>query len=113
MSPSDELNTTSEPLHWIRLELVPLPDSNHSEKTLFWNPSTESLLGDGADEVLSLVEEATQAGHLNGATLSHFEITQPLSKPSELAAILTQHYWVVPEPVKEPGLANTETELLH
>lgn len=113
MSPSDELNTSSEPFHWIRLDLVPLPDSNRCEKTLFWNPSTEALLGDGADEILALVDEALQAGHLNGATMSHFEITQPLSKPSELAAILTQHYWVVPEPVKSPGLAEIEPELLH
>lgn len=95
---------------WIRLELVPLPESDLMEKVLFWNPDTEELLGEGVEEVLGFVEDARQAGHISGSMLSHFEITRPLSKPSELAAILAQHFWVIPEPVKQPGLVVSEDE---
>lgn len=109
LSPS----TSSEPLEWIRMELMPLPGSDHQPKVLFWNPTTEALLGDGSEEVLALVAQAVEAGHLKSATLSHFEITQPLQKPSEFAAILTQHYWVVPQPVKSPDLAESNPALLH
>lgn len=97
-----------KPLEWIRLECIPLPDSTLKEFVVFWNPDTREILGDHADTVLTLVEEALEKGHLKGATLSHFEISDPLSKPSELAAVLAQHFWVIPQPVESPGLNSFE-----
>ncbi|MBD3611702.1 MAG: hypothetical protein HUJ13_04725 [Hydrogenovibrio crunogenus] len=93
----------SKPYHWIRLELVPLPGLNdHVKKVLYWNPDAAELIGDGAEEILQMIQIAQKDGFINGSSISHFEITSPLNKPSELAAILTQYYWIVPEPVMEP-----------
>jgi len=93
----------SQPYHWIRLELVPLPGlDKHAKKILYWNPDAAKLVGEGAEEILEMILATQQKGFVTGASISHFEITAPLSKPSELAAILTQHYWIVPEPVAEP-----------
>lgn len=95
---------------WIRLELIPLPDSPLQARLVYWNPDTSELLGDGVDDILAMVAQAQQAGHLSNRHLSHFEITQPLQKPSELAAILAQHFWVVPEPVEQPGLVVSDSK---
>lgn len=93
----------SKPYHWIRLELVPLPGlDQHTKKVLYWNPDAAELIGEGSEEILKMIQSFQKKGFVNGSTLSHFEITSPLNKPSELAAILTQHYWIVPEPVAEP-----------
>lgn len=107
MSDHNSLEQKAEPakaLQWIRLELLPLPDSEWSEKLLYWNPTSQELLGEGAEAVLELVNSALQEGHVSGFNLSQFEITNPLSQPSELAAILAKHFWVIPQPVKLPGL---------
>lgn len=96
--------TLTEALEWIRLELLPLPESEWTEKLLYWNPTTQELLGEGAEAVLEMVDKALQDGGISGAHLTQFEITNPLSQPSELAAILVQHFWVIPQPVKLPGL---------
>ena len=93
----------SSPLQWIRLECLPLPDNDSESFVVFWNPQTREVVGEAAEKVLKMVDEALQKGHLQGATLSHFEITDPLSKPSELAAVLAQYFWVVPQPVEAPG----------
>lgn len=102
--------TPLKPLEWIRLELVPLLDSQVSEKLLYWNPNQGELVGEGAEEVLDWVQQAISSGNLSGSTLSQFEITDPLHKPSELAAILAQYYWVIPQPVEAPGLVNSEVK---
>lgn len=93
----------SEPYHWIRLELVPLPGlDDQATKIVYWNPDAAELIGEGAEEIIGMVQAAQETGFVNGSSLSHFEITAPLNKPSELAAILAQSYWIVPEPVIEP-----------
>lgn len=96
---------------WIRLELIPLPalEERYSSLLLWWNPDQRLLLGEGHEQILKLVDQAMQDKALRGSQLNHFEITDPLNKPSELAAILAQHFWVIPEPVAEAGVEETET----
>lgn len=99
------------PIEWIRLECLPLPDSNVEPCVVFWNPETQEILGDAAEQILQWVEDATEKGYINSPTLSHFEIVNPLTQPSELAAILAQYYWVVPQPVLSPDDDNVEPNL--
>lgn len=101
------------PLEWIRLELHPLPGTDHTQKCLFWNPDTQEVLGEGAQTVIELAQAALSQGHLKSPSLNHMEITAPLSKPSELAAVLAQHYWVIPEPVAEPQMPADASNTLH
>jgi len=104
---------TKPPLEWIRLELHPLPGTDHTQKCLFWNPETQEVLGEGAQTVIDLAQAAMSQGHLKSPSLNHMEMTAPLSKPSELAAVLAQHYWVIPEPVAEPQLSTGPSDTLH
>lgn len=92
---------------WIRLQLIPLPESQKPEKLLYWNPNTGELLGQGVEDVKLWVEYAQHAGIISGHNGTYFEITEPMHKPTELAAILGQHYWVVPEPVETPNFFDT------
>lgn len=103
--------TITAPLQWIRLELIPLAlhDNDFSEMLLWWNPETGVLQGESVEVVLRLVDEALAKRVLHGALLNHFEITDPLHKPSELAAILAQYFWVIPEPVEAPGLLTSQS----
>jgi len=87
---------------WIRIECLPLPGSPWPAKILFWNPATETLQVEGVADVLQLLDEAVAKGFVSGSTFSHFEIVHPLQKPSELAAVLGQHYWLIPQPVSAP-----------
>lgn len=96
------LQTPTTESIWIRIECLPLPYSDWSPRILFWNPVTETLQGDGVEEILQLLEDAVAKGYVCGSTFSHFEILHPLQKPSELAAVLGQHYWLIPEPVESP-----------
>ncbi|MEA3405133.1 MAG: hypothetical protein U9R28_05265 [Pseudomonadota bacterium] len=99
-----------QPLEWIQLELVPLPsfEQAYPERLLWWNPSEGSLIGEGADLILLMIEEAMTTKVLHSSSLNHFELTDPLKKPTELAAILGQYYWVIPLPVESPGLLSSE-----
>jgi hypothetical protein len=103
--------TSSTPLQWIRLELIPLVshEAEFSEMLLWWNPDAGVLQGESVEVVLQLIHEALEKRVLQGALLNHFEITDPLHKPSELAAILAQYFWVIPQPVEAPGLSTSET----
>ncbi|WP_024850703.1 hypothetical protein [Hydrogenovibrio kuenenii] len=89
-------------LDWIRLECIPLPDSRFDPCVVFWNPNEQKILGDAAEQILQWVADAEQKGYISTPTLTHFEIVSPLTQPSELAAILAQYYWVIPEPVSSP-----------
>lgn len=108
------MSDDSVPLPWIKLELIPLPgiDPPLSQRVLWWNPEARHLIGEGADEVLIMIHQAAAAGVVKGAMLNHFEITDPLYKPSELAAILAQYFWVIPEPVATPEMGGQNDELL-
>lgn len=100
------------PLDWIKLELMPLPGATGREaKVLWWNPQARIVEGEGCDEVLALAEAAAQAGSLETGSGGLVEITDPLHQPSELAAVLAQYYWVIPQPVAAPGdLALSDAE---
>lgn len=105
-----EADAIVKPLEWIRLELLPLPESELDAMLLYWNPLTGVLQGEGSEMVLDWITQALKQGNVSSPTLSQFEITDPLRKPSELAAILAQHFWVLPQPVEAPGLVNFEVK---
>ncbi|MEA1990060.1 MAG: hypothetical protein U9N57_12755 [Pseudomonadota bacterium] len=90
-------------LEWIRLELIPLPNyaSKFKPMILWWNPEEGRLEGEIA-VVLGIVNAAIEQGSISIVPTGSMEITQPLHKPSELAAILGQYFWVIPEPVAKP-----------
>lgn len=91
------------PLEWIKLELLPLAAATgHQAKILWWNPEQRLLEGEGHQEVLALVEAARTQGSLQTGS-GAIEITDPLHQPTELAAVLAQYYWVVPQPVAKSG----------
>jgi len=97
-------NDTPAPLQWICLQLIPLEGKDMSDPdaiTVWWNPDEQTLFGDSKTLVMDLIQKAQSSGleTMQGA----FEITEPLGKPSQLAAILAQKYWVVPQPVENPG----------
>lgn len=95
---------SATPLEWIRLELIPLPAAEGiSAKLLWWNPEQRILQGEGKDEVIALATASLDKGYLQTGTGTHIEITDPLHQPSQLAAVLAQYYWVIPQPVNEPG----------
>ncbi|MDX1795448.1 MAG: hypothetical protein R3219_01880 [Hydrogenovibrio sp.] len=93
----------ASPLEWIRLECVPLPDAEVDACVVYWNPTSRDIQGQRAEFIRSLAEAALKDGYIKTPTLSHFEITDPLAKPSELAAVLGQYFWVIPQPVEGPG----------
>ena len=89
-----------EPLEWIHLELMPLPDADscYTPAVLWWNPQTGELLGDQAEFVKTLVDKQLQVGHVEGS-FGSIELSAPFTTPTELAVILGQFYWVIPQPV--------------
>lgn len=111
ISPEDEATDAPKPqIEWIEMSLVPLPDSTMQETLVYWNPTTEELVGQGAELVMQLVQEAQAAGTVQGVSQDYIEIIQPLSHPTQLAAILTQHFWVLPKPIQAPGLVDNEAD---
>lgn len=95
---------STTPLEWIRLELMPLPGAQDwPSLELWWNPETRSMEGEGCERILTLAQAALDKGSLQSGNGSHIEITDPLHQPSELAAVLAQYYWVIPQPVSAPG----------
>ncbi len=54
-----------------------------------WDPSTESVRGEGADYVRAVAAHAQQVGYMLGHPYpTPYSITNPLSTPAELAVIL-------------------------
>lgn len=98
-----DANAPSEPFHWIQLELLPLPHAQEafSKLLVWWNPDDREIVGESAEVVLKMIEEAKH----KGASGPHesVELSDPLGKPTELAAILGQYFWVIPQPVRSPG----------
>ncbi len=92
------------PLEWIKLELLPLPGAqDYQALVLWWNPQERVLEGEGKEVILDLVTSALDKGSLQTGSGAHIEVTDPLHKPSELAAVLAQYYWVIPQPVAAAG----------
>jgi len=102
---------TAIPLEWIRLELIPLPNytSRYKSMILWWNPEKGSLEGE-VSVVMDIVSAAIEQGSISIVPTGSMEITQPLHKPSELAAILGQYFWVIPEPVVKPFEFSSELD---
>jgi hypothetical protein len=84
---------------WIRMELVPLPTSEQPAALLYWNPDSGELVGDEVASVHQLIADTLVQG-LTG-DLARVELSDPYRKPTELAAVLSQHYLVIPEPVMD------------
>lgn len=84
---------------WVKVELIPLPTTERLAALFYWNPDSGELVGDCASDIQALVDTAMREG-LNGR-MGGVELSDPLHKPSELAAILSQHWMVIPEPVTE------------
>lgn len=94
------------------MELVPLPTSELAALLLYWNPEQGRLVGEGSELVVALVDRALQQG-LTG-DMAGMELTSPLHKPSELAAILSQFWLVIPEPVADlPVLVQAGSQTLN
>lgn len=109
-----DIAQNSEPFHWIQLELLPLPhcQDEFSKLLLWWNPEERKIIGDNAQVVLDMIHKAEDKG--SSGPGESVELNDPLSKPTELAAILGQYFWVVPQPVKTPGeVSNTDSESHH
>lgn len=88
------------PLEWIQLELIPLAnfENEFSTMLLWWNP-VEGILEGAKPELLAIIDKAMHAGSIESQQGASIEITDPLKKTTELAAILAQYFWVVPQPV--------------
>lgn len=62
-----------------------------------WDPSTGSVRGEGADYVRAVAAHAQHAGYALGHPHpTPYSITNPLSKPAELAVILG-NVWRLPK----------------
>ena len=102
-------------IDWIQLELVPLPrfEQELSKLVLWWNPTDRKIVGEGAEAIINIVQSAMDEGCLKGSVASgmpEIELTDPLSQPSELAAILAQYFWVIPTPVKSEDVLTVSSE---
>ncbi|MDX1352351.1 MAG: hypothetical protein R3254_05010 [Thiomicrorhabdus sp.] len=88
------------PLDWIRIELLPLPGvgDDYPQFTFWWNPEQGLIEGEIA-LVEQLVNNALALGSVTTQSNAMVEITNPYHKPTELAAILGQYYWLIPQPV--------------
>ena len=102
---------TLTPLEWIRIELIPLTNyaSRFKPMIFWWNPEQGSLEGE-ITVVSDIVKSAIDKGSISIVPAGSIEITSPLHKPSELAAILGQYFWVIPEPVDKPFELATNSE---
>ncbi len=105
---------SATPFEWIRLELMPLPGATDwPGLVLWWNPQARALEGEGKEAILQLALAAKEKGSLQSGNGTHVEITDPLHQPSELAAVLAQYYWVIPQPVSAPGDSHETPSLLN
>jgi len=93
-----------KPLAWIRMGLAPLPqfENEMPETVVFWNIDTGELRGPGVDWVQPLIEEARKKGSLTSSKGEIIQIDDPLKSSTQLSMILSQRYWVSPQPVEAP-----------
>ncbi len=91
---------SKSPLEWIQLELIPLPDQIHhvEECLVWWNPQTGEILGDAAETIIDIINAQLLKGSVTN-TSGTIELSDPFKKPTELASVLGQFFWVVPMPV--------------
>lgn len=93
---------------WVQMQLVPLPTTTLAESMVYWNVEDGIFVGDSAELVTQLVEQALAEG------IAGVELTDPYRQPSELAVILSRYYIVVPEPMASaPNFIPTCSCCLH
>lgn len=99
-----QASPSKPPLAWIQLELVPLPhcQDQYQKMVVWWNLDEKTIAGDHAPLVIRLINEALEKG--SSGPNESVEINDPLSTPTELAAILGKYFWVIPQPVEQPGV---------
>ena len=99
-----DTQSSAEPFLWIQLELLPLPhcQDEYSRIVVWWNPDERLIVGDDSARVMKIIQEAQSKG--SSGPNESVELNDPLGKPTELAAILGKYFWVVPQPVREPGV---------
>jgi len=99
-----------KPLEWIRMQLYPLP---HLENKLdvivvFWNPETGEMRGEGAQIVKSLVDSYAEKGAITTSKGEIIQLDDPYRNTAALSAILSQQYWISPQPVEAPEDPNAK-----
>lgn len=112
--PQNNLNTNNAPqaLEWIHLELIPLPDQAPTFENciVWWNPDRGEIVGEKAAMINALIEKQLAIGAITNM-MGSIELTNPLKKPTELASVLGQFFWVIPVPVANPYEAIASDEL--
>lgn len=99
--------TSSKPFEWIHLELIPLPDQaeHYLPCEVWWNPNSGEIIGEQADFIVGVINQQLSLGSVSNSN-GTIEISEPFTKPTELASILGQYYWVIPVPVEAPYQTN-------
>lgn len=102
-SKKNESASNSEALEWIHLELFPLPDQveNFNPCIVWWNPQSGEIVGEFAEKIIALIQKQLVKGSVTNS-LGTIELSDPFTKPTQLASVLGQYYWVVPVPVAKP-----------
>ena len=92
------------PLQWIRMELNPLFDQEEemASALVFWHPQAGLLEGPDAERIRRMVQEAQQQGYVLNSRGERIEISDPLRNTVQFSAILSQVFWISPQPVASP-----------
>lgn len=92
------------PLQWIRMELNPLFDQEEdtAPALIFWHPQAGLLEGPDAERIQRMVQEARQRGYVLNSRGERIEISDPLRNTAQFSAILSQVFWISPQPVASP-----------
>ena len=99
------------PLQWIRMELNPLFDQEGDTvpALVFWHPQAGLLEGPDAERIRRMVQEAQQQGYVLNSRGERIEISDPLRNTVQFSAILSQAFWVSPQPVASPEEPDAST----
>jgi len=99
-----------KPLEWIRMQLSPLPhlESELDTVVVFWNPETGEVRGEGAEIVKSLVDTYSEKGSITTSKGEVIQLDDPYRNTAALSTILSQQYWVSPQPVEAPEEPSTK-----
>ncbi len=104
-------NSPLQPLEWIRLELIPLPDKTDDllETIVWWNYETGEIVGDAAQSIIDLINAQVKNGSVSNSN-GTIELSDPFKKTTEMATVLGQYFWVIPVPVSAPFEHGTEAK---
>lgn len=96
--------SNKKPLEWIRLELAPLPhyEGKLEKEVVFWNLDTGELKGRAAQQLKAFIDESAENGSITTAKGEVIEFENPYINTAAFSTILSQRYWVSPQPVEAP-----------